>query len=46
MPDGPTIRYAKSPTPDFFAHDFNGPRELMRLVSVGISADAQIALLP
>jgi hypothetical protein len=45
IPDGPIMCYVKSQIPDFFAHDFNAPGELMRLVSVRISADAQVGLL-
>lgn len=45
IPDGPIMRYVKSQIPDFFAHDFNAPGELMRLISVRICADAQVGLL-
>lgn len=45
IPDGPIMRYVKAQTGDFFAHEFNAPGELMRLISVRISAEAQVALL-
>jgi hypothetical protein len=45
IPDGPIMRYVQSQTGDFFAHEFNAPGELMRLVSVRISVEAQVALL-
>jgi transcriptional regulator with XRE-family HTH domain len=45
IPDGPIMRYVKSQTPDFFDHGFDAPGELMRMISVRISADAQVALL-
>lgn len=44
-PDGPIMRYAKSQTPDFFAHGFDGPGEFMRMVTVRVSGEARIALL-
>lgn len=44
-PDGPIMRYAKSQTPDFFAHGFDGPGEFMRMVTVRVSDEARIALL-
>jgi len=45
IPDGPIMRYMKSQTADFFAHAFDSPGELMRVVSVRISAEAKVALL-
>lgn len=45
IPDGPIMRYVKSQTEDFFAYEFNAPGELMQLISVRISADAQVTLL-
>lgn len=45
IPDGPIMRYVRSQTADFFAHGFDAPGELMRLISVRISAEAQVALL-
>jgi DNA-binding Xre family transcriptional regulator len=45
IPGGPIMQYVKSQTGDFFAHEFKAPGELMRLISVRISADAQVALL-
>jgi transcriptional regulator with XRE-family HTH domain len=45
IPDGPIMRYVKSQTPDFFDHSFDAPGELMRLVSVRVSDEAQVALL-
>jgi DNA-binding Xre family transcriptional regulator len=45
IPDGPIMRYVKSQTADFFDYGFDLPGELMRLISVRISADAQVALL-
>lgn len=45
MPDGPIMRYVKSQTGDFFDHDFSQPGELMRMISVRVSGEAQVALL-
>src|ERR1051326_5084458 len=45
IPDGPIMRYVRSQTADFFDHSFGGKRELMRLISVRVSAEAQVALL-
>jgi len=45
IPDGPIMRYVRSQTPDFFDHSFGGKGELMRLISVRVSAEAQLALL-
>ena len=44
-PDGPIMRYAKSQTPDFFDHGFDGPGEFMRMVTVRVSGEARVALL-
>jgi DNA-binding Xre family transcriptional regulator len=44
-PDGPIMRYAKSQTGDFFAHPFRAPGEVMRMVTVRVSAEGRIALL-
>src|SRR3954463_16560741 len=45
IPDGPIMRYAKSQATDFFDHPFNKPNELMRILSIRISKEGQIALL-
>jgi DNA-binding Xre family transcriptional regulator len=45
IPDGPMMRFVKSQTPDFFDHPFDAPGEGMRLISVRVSAEGQIALL-
>jgi len=45
IPDGPIMRYVRSQTADFFDYGFDAPGELMRMISVRISAEAQVALL-
>jgi hypothetical protein len=45
IPDGPIMRYVKSQLPDFFADPFERPGELMRMISIRLSAEAQVALL-
>ena len=45
IPDGPIMRYVKSQMSDFVYHPFSAPGELMRLISVRLSAEAQVALL-
>lgn len=45
IPDGPIMRYVRSQTPDFFEHGFEAPGELMQMISVRVSAGAQVALL-
>ena len=45
IPDGPIMRYVKSQTADFFDHPFQGPGEVMRMFSVRLSADSQMALM-
>jgi DNA-binding Xre family transcriptional regulator len=45
IPDGPIMRYVRSQTGDFFDHGFDAAGELMRMISVRISAEAQVALL-
>ena len=45
IPDGPIMRYVRSQMPDFFDHPFSAPGELMRLINVRISPDAQVQLL-
>ena len=45
IPDGPIMRYAKSQMADFFDHAFAAPGQLMRLFTVRISRDAQVALV-
>ena len=45
IPDGPIMRYVRSQMADFFDHTFGGAGELMRLISVRVSAEAQVALL-
>lgn len=45
IPNGPMMQFVKSQAADFFDHPFSGPGELMRLVSVRMSTEAQVALL-
>jgi DNA-binding Xre family transcriptional regulator len=45
IPDGPIMRYVRSQMADFFDHTFGAAGELMRLISVRVSAEAQMALL-
>jgi transcriptional regulator with XRE-family HTH domain len=45
IPDGPIMRYVKSQMPHFFDHAFGAAGELMRMISVRVSAEAQVALL-
>lgn len=45
IPDGPIMRYAKSEVGDFFDCDFAGPGQLMRMITVRISREAQVALV-
>ena len=45
IPDGPIMRYMRSQTGDFFDHGFHAAGELMRVINVRISAEAQVALL-
>jgi len=45
IPDGPIMRYVRSQMADFFDHGFGAPGELMRMISVRVSAEAQVALL-
>lgn len=45
IPDGPIMRYAKSEATDFFNHPFDKPGELMRILHVRVSEDAQLGLL-
>ena len=45
IPDGPMMRFVKSQAQEFFGHAFERPGELMRLVSVRLSHEAQVALL-
>jgi transcriptional regulator with XRE-family HTH domain len=45
IPDGPIMRYVRSQMADFFDHSFGAAGELMRLISVRVSAEAQVALL-
>jgi DNA-binding Xre family transcriptional regulator len=45
IPHGPIMRYVKSQTADFFDHGFDLPGELMRLISVRLSVEGQVALL-
>ena len=44
IPNGPMMQFVRSQAPEFFSHRFDAPGELMRLVSVRLSAEAQIAL--
>jgi DNA-binding Xre family transcriptional regulator len=45
IPEGPIMRYVKSQMADFFDHTFGASGELMRMISVRVSAEAQVALL-
>ena len=45
IPDGPIMRYVRSQMADFFDHTFGAAGELMRMISVRVSAEAQVALL-
>lgn len=45
IPDGPMMRFVKSQAADFFDHAFDAPGEIMRLISVRVSQDGQVALL-
>ena len=43
--DGPMMRFMKSQAADFFNHPFDAAGEIMRLITVRVSADGQVALL-
>ena len=45
IPDGPIMRYVISQAADFFDHSFDAPGEVMRVLNLRISKDAQVALL-
>ena len=45
IPDGPIMRYAKSQCGDFFNYSFSGPGQLMRMITVRITREAQEALV-
>jgi hypothetical protein len=45
IPDGPIMRYVRSQMKDFFDHGFGATGELMHLINVRVSAEAQVALL-
>lgn len=45
IPDGPIMRYVRSQMGDYFDHTFGAAGELMRMISVRVSAEAQVALL-
>jgi len=45
IPDGPIMRYVRSQMTDFFDHGFGAAGELMHLINVRVSAEAQVALL-
>jgi DNA-binding Xre family transcriptional regulator len=45
IPDGPIMRYVRSQMADYFEHTFSVQGELMRMISVRVSAEAQVALL-
>lgn len=45
IPDGPIMQYAKSQTGDFFSYSFSAPGQLMRMITVRISREAQVALV-
>jgi len=45
IPDGPIMRYASSQCADFFNYAFSGPGQLMRMITVRITREAQEALV-
>jgi hypothetical protein len=45
IPNGPIMRYVISQAGDFFDHSFDAPGEVMRVLNLRISKDAQVALL-
>jgi len=45
IPEGPIMRYVKSQLPDFFAHPFDRPGQMMHMISIRLSRAAQVALL-
>jgi transcriptional regulator with XRE-family HTH domain len=45
IPGGPIMRYVISQAADFFDHPFDAPGEVMRVLNLRISKDAQVALL-
>lgn len=45
IPEGPMMRFFKAQAADFFDHRFNAPGEIMRLITVRVSQEAQVALL-
>jgi len=45
IPDGPIMRYAKSQCSDFFNYAFSGAGQLMRMITVRITREAQEALV-
>ena len=44
-PNGPMMEFVKAQAADFFNHSFDGPGEVMRLVSVRLSGEGRVALL-
>jgi len=45
IPDGPIMREAKAQIGDYFDHAFSAPGELMRMITVRISSEAQTAFV-
>jgi DNA-binding Xre family transcriptional regulator len=45
IPNGPMMRFVKSQAANFFDHGFDAQGEIMRLISVRVSVDGQVALL-
>jgi hypothetical protein len=45
IPNGPIMRYAKSQATDFFDYPFDQPGEVMRILNLRISEEAQAGLL-
>ncbi len=45
IPDGPMMRFFKAQAADFFNHPFTAAGEIMRLITVRVSDEAQLALL-
>jgi len=43
--EGPIMRYVKSQLPDFFSHPFDEPGQLMRMITIRLSREAQVTLL-
>lgn len=45
IPNGPMMRFVKSQAANFFDYGFDAQGEIMRLISVRVSVDGQVALL-